>query len=69
MEHADRKGTYSVKVDALKKYYGEENLIPLWVADMDFETPSCVREALQSVVDGGVYGYNFIPDNYFPTIV
>lgn len=68
MEHINRKGTYSVKVDALHKYYGAENLIPLWVADMDFETPSCVKEALQGVLDGGVYGYNFIPDNYFPTI-
>ncbi len=69
MEHVDRKGSYSVKVDALKKYFGEEELIPLWVADMDFETPFCVKEALQGVLDGGVYGYNFIPDNYFPTIV
>ncbi|MBQ5828300.1 MAG: PatB family C-S lyase [Bacteroidales bacterium] len=69
MKHVNRKGTYSIKVDALKKYYGREELLPLWVADMDFETPQCVREAIQSVVDGGVYGYNHIPDNYFPTIV
>ena len=69
MEHVNRKGTYSIKVDALKKYFGREELLPLWVADMDFETPQCVREAIQSVVDGGVYGYNHIPDNYFPTIV
>ena len=69
MEHVNRKGTYSIKVDALKKYYGREDLLPLWVADMDFETPQCVREAIQSVVDGGVYGYNHIPDNYFPTII
>ena len=40
----------------------------MWVADMDFETPQCVREALQQIIDGGVYGYNVIPDNYFPTI-
>ena len=69
MEHVNRKGTYSIKVDALKKYYGREDLLPLWVADMDFETPHCVREAIQSVVDGGVYGYNHIPDNYFPAII
>ena len=69
MKHVNRKGTYSVKTDALKKYFGKDNLIPLWVADMDFETPQCVREALEEVLKGGVYGYNFIPDNYFPTIV
>lgn len=68
MEHIDRRGSYSVKVDALAKYYGSEDLIPLWVADMDFKTPDCVREALEGVLEKGVYGYNFIPDNYFPTI-
>ncbi len=68
MEQINRRGTYSVKVDALKKYFGKEDLIPLWVADMDFETPRCVREALEDVLKGGVYGYNFIPDNYFPAI-
>lgn len=69
MEHIDRRGSYSVKVDALAKYYGSEDLIPLWVADMDFKTPDCVREALEGVLEKGVYGYNFIPGNYFPTIV
>ncbi len=69
MEHQERKGTYSVKVDALKKYFGKEDLISLWVADLDFKTPECIKEALQGVLDGGVFGYNFIPDNYFPTIV
>ncbi|MBO5406054.1 MAG: PatB family C-S lyase [Bacteroidales bacterium] len=68
MKHIERRGTYSVKVDGLQKYYGSDDLVPLWVADMDFETPDCVREALQEVVDVGVYGYNLIPDNYFPTI-
>lgn len=68
MEHIDRRGSYSVKVDALAKYYGSGDLIPLWVADMDFRTPECVREALQGVLDGGVFGYNHIPDNYFPVI-
>ena len=68
MKHVDRKGTYSIKVDALKKYFGKEDLISLWVADMDFESPKCIKEALQGAIDGGVYGYNFIPDNYFPTI-
>lgn len=68
MKQIDRHGSYSVKIDALKKYYGREDLISLWVADMDFETPLCVREALQGIIDKKVYGYNFIPDNYFPVI-
>lgn len=69
IKHIDRRGSYSIKVDALAKYYGKDDLIPLWVADMDFETPACVKDALQEVVDKGVYGYNFIPDEYFPSIV
>ena len=68
MKQVDRKGTYSVKTDALKKYFGKDDLISLWVADMDFESPKCIKEALQRALDWGVYGYNFIPDNYFPTI-
>ncbi|MEF9986236.1 MAG: MalY/PatB family protein [Bacteroidales bacterium] len=68
MQQINRYGSYSIKVDALNKYYGKENLLPLWVADMDFETPACVRNALQEIIDKKVYGYNFIPDNYFSTI-
>ncbi|MBQ5784752.1 MAG: aminotransferase class I/II-fold pyridoxal phosphate-dependent enzyme, partial [Bacteroidales bacterium] len=68
MKQIDRKGSYSIKVDALEKYYGTNDLTPLWIADMDFETPSCVKEALNGIVQQGVYGYNHIPDNYFPTI-
>lgn len=68
MKQIDRKGSYSIKTDALEKYYGTQDLIPLWIADMDFETPSCIQEALNRVVKQGVYGYNHIPDNYFPTI-
>ena len=49
MKHINRKGTYSIKVDALKKYYGREELLPLWVADMDFETPDFVIDAIDSV--------------------
>lgn len=64
----ERKGTYSIKADGLAKHYGREDLISLWIADMDFESPVCVKEALQKVVDTGLYGYNIIPEEYFPTI-
>ncbi len=64
----DRKGTNSIKADSLIKHFGREDVIPLWIADMDFESPLCVKEALQRVVDCGIYGYNTIPKEYFPTI-
>jgi len=64
----NRKGTNSIKADGLLKHFGREDLVPLWIADMDFESPVCVKKALAEVVDCGVYGYNIIPKEYFPTI-
>jgi cystathionine beta-lyase len=52
-----RRGTGSVKYDDLLNRFGREDLQPLWVADMDFRSPECVRQALARLVDHGVYGY------------
>ncbi|MCI1778416.1 MAG: PatB family C-S lyase [Bacteroidales bacterium] len=69
MKYKDRKNTNSVKTDMLEKRFGRSDLIPLWVADADFESPECVREALRKIVDEGVFGYNTIPDDYYPSIM
>lgn len=42
-----RRGSGAVKTDALKKVFGKEELIPMWVADMDFETPDFIVDALK----------------------
>lgn len=60
-EIIDRKGTFSVKYDKLKLNFGREDLTPLWVADMEFRSPDCIKEVLQDYVEGGVYGYNVEP--------
>ena len=60
----DRRGTYAVKTDLLKPLYGEENLIPLWVADMDFETPPFIVEALKQRLEHPVFGYSLEPPDY-----
>lgn len=52
-----RRGTGSVKHDDLLNRFGRADLQPLWVADMDFRSPECVREALAGLVEHGVYGY------------
>ena len=44
-EVIERHGTSCVKFDRLKEMFGDENLIPLWVADMDFRTPDFIVEA------------------------
>lgn len=57
IEYVDRHGTNSLKWDSLNTIYGDPNLLSMWVADMDFASPPCVREALRNAVDHGVFGY------------
>jgi cystathionine beta-lyase len=61
----DRRGTSSLKWDYGAKYVGRRDLLPLWVADMDFEAPAEIVEALQARVDHHVYGYTLEPESYF----
>ena len=63
--YIDRNGTDSVKWDGTKQTFGEAGLLPLWVADMDFQAPACVREAVASWAAQGAYGYYKIPDRYY----
>ncbi len=55
----DRSGTNSMKWESSvhEDMFGYPNLIPLWVADMDFEVPSAVKEAIVKVAEHGIYGY------------
>lgn len=65
----DRRGTNAIKVDALEPLYGNADLIPLWVADMDFETPPFITEALQNRIAHPIFGYPSEPPGYLPSIV
>lgn len=65
----DRRGTRSVKWDGMKKMFGEEGLHAMWVADMDFQSPECVREALHKYVDMGAFGYYAVPDDYYQAFI
>ncbi|WP_323034852.1 MalY/PatB family protein [Pararhodobacter sp.] len=58
-EIIDRRGTHSAKWDAMQPVYGvsPDDGIAMWVADMDFRPPQAVQEALQKMLDLGVYGY------------
>jgi len=55
----DRRHTHSAKWDMMEKYYGvsPDDGISMWVADMDFRPPACVRAELATMADQGVYGY------------
>ena len=56
-KNINRKGTNCAKYDGLKKYFGYEDLNPLWVADMDFQTPYFINEAILSAAKNSLYGY------------
>ena len=65
----DRRGTHCVKFDALKEMYGREDLLSLWVADMDFATPDFIIDALKRRLDHPVLGYPVQYDGYWQSVV
>jgi cystathionine beta-lyase len=65
----DRNGTDAVKVEGLKEIWGRTDLIPLWVADMDFATAPFIVEAIQKRCENPVLGYTSKPDSYFNAII
>jgi cystathionine beta-lyase len=65
----DRRGSNSVKVDGATKVFGHDDVLPLWVADMDFQTPDCILNALRQRCQHPVFGYTFPDPGYFQSIV
>ena len=65
----ERKGTGAIKTDALKEIFGRDDLTALWVADMDFETPGFITDALKKRLEHSLYGYTAEPEEYLPTVI
>lgn len=61
----NRTATNSIKWDYLQSIFGTEDVLPLWVADMDFASPPCVTEALVARARHPVYGYPGTPQALF----
>lgn len=64
----DRKNTNSIKYDFAKERGKREDLIPLWVADMDFPTPPQVIDTLVNVSRHGIFGYTEMKEDYFQVL-
>ncbi len=64
----NRQGTHTTKYDDAKKKFGTDDLMPLWVADMDLASPLCVQEALQKRAKHPIYGYTVYPESYYEAI-
>ncbi|MDP4085669.1 MAG: MalY/PatB family protein [Bacillota bacterium] len=60
-EKINRRNTSSVKWELTKEIFGEDELWPMWVADMDFRPPQAVINALKERVEHGIFGYTFVP--------
>ncbi len=65
-QYTERRGTDCAKFDAAAEHGYREDILPLWVADMDFQAPECVLEALHKAVDHGIFGYSIQSRGYFP---
>ncbi|ANF98108.1 MalY/PatB family protein [Paenibacillus bovis] len=61
----ERINTNSAKWDQLQKLFGTEDVLPLWVADMDFAAPESVQHALKKSAEHGVVGYSFQSEAYY----
>ncbi len=63
-----REGTNSIKYDAREWIFKTNDVLPLWVADMDFRTPDFIADAIKKRAEHEVYGYTFKPDSYFEAV-
>jgi cysteine-S-conjugate beta-lyase len=64
----DRTNNSAAKYDELSKNYGRNDLIPLWIADMDFRVAEPIIEAIKQRADQGIFGYTSRPTSYFDAV-
>ena len=64
----DRRNTKSLKYDFALKRGKPENILPLWVADMDFKVSNKITEAIQRQVEHGIFGYSEVKEEYFDAL-
>lgn len=67
-EIVPRKDTDCVKYDNVKEIFGTDDIIPMWVADMDWKTPPFIIDAMRKQLDHGVLGYSILSNRWKPAI-
>ncbi|HBE9445875.1 MalY/PatB family protein [Clostridioides difficile] len=68
-EIVDRSNNFSSKWSEMEKKYGANDLLPMWVADMDFKAAPCIIDSLKNRLEQEIYGYTTRPDSYNESIV
>ena len=65
----DRKDGLGVKWNHLDQVFGSEEVLPMWVADMDYASPKPIIDSLKKVLDTGILGYTAPPDSLYQAII
>jgi cystathionine beta-lyase len=68
-ERIERNGSNCFKWDFAPKIFGSSDILPMWVADMDFKSPPEVVDALSERVGHGIFGYGARPDSYYASFI
>ena len=68
-EVIDRRNTGAIKLERRKALYGTEDVLPLWVADMDFRTPDFIFEAIRERCEHPILGYSMPPKEFYPSLI
>ncbi len=68
-EVIDRTNYHSVKWDELEATFGVKDVLPMWIADMEFRSPKPVIEAIKKAAEHGIYGYTSRPLSYYQAII
>jgi len=68
-EIINREGTDCLKYDIRNVYFGNAEVLPMWVADMDFATPEFIREAIIKKASEPIYGYGIRPQSWYDAII
>ena len=68
-EPTKREGTNCIKYDRREEIFGKKDIIPMWVADMDFKTPDFVTEAFRDQLKYEIFGYSFRPPEFYSSII
>src|SRR5271157_4345762 len=68
-EILNRNGTNSLKHDGRLRYFGTDDIIPLWVADMDFRTPDFIMQAIRKRAEHEILGYSIKSEGYDQLVV
>lgn len=69
IEYVERKNTDCFKWDGLERSFSRGDLLAMWVADMDFRVPECVRRRLSGYIDMGAFGYYYPPAGYYDAFI